>query len=113
MIRTVVAFVIAVAVALVAGATSLSWFDQASFLEAAGPAASLSIGERLAWFGQTLYGLTFVNGTGLGFGLYPVLVFVALLIGFGVKLPIVPLHNWLPDAHVEALWPVAARGALT
>lgn len=30
------------------------------------------------------------------------LVFFALLIGFGVKLPIVPLHNWLPDAHVEA-----------
>lgn len=29
-------------------------------------------------------------------------VFFALLIGFGVKLPIVPLHNWLPDAHVEA-----------
>lgn len=84
MIRTVVAFVIAVAVALVAGAASLSWFDQASFLEAAGPSASLSIGERLTWFAQTLYGLTFVNGTGLGFGLYPVLVFVALLIGLGV-----------------------------
>ena len=30
------------------------------------------------------------------------LVFFALLIGFGVKLPLVPLHNWLPDAHVEA-----------
>ncbi|EIZ84284.1 MULTISPECIES: complex I subunit 4 family protein [Methylobacterium] len=30
------------------------------------------------------------------------LVFLALLVGFGVKLPIVPLHNWLPDAHVEA-----------
>ena len=30
------------------------------------------------------------------------LVLFALLIGFGVKLPIVPLHNWLPDAHVEA-----------
>lgn len=30
------------------------------------------------------------------------LVFFALLTGFGVKLPIVPLHNWLPDAHVEA-----------
>ena len=30
------------------------------------------------------------------------LVFFALLIGFGVKLPTVPLHNWLPDAHVEA-----------
>jgi NADH-quinone oxidoreductase subunit M len=30
------------------------------------------------------------------------LVFFALLLGFGVKLPIFPLHNWLPDAHVEA-----------
>lgn len=30
------------------------------------------------------------------------LVFFALLIGFGVKLPTVPVHNWLPDAHVEA-----------
>lgn len=31
-----------------------------------------------------------------------VFVFFALLLGFGVKLPTVPLHNWLPDAHVEA-----------
>lgn len=30
------------------------------------------------------------------------LVFAALLVGFGLKMPIVPLHNWLPDAHVEA-----------
>lgn len=30
------------------------------------------------------------------------LVFFALLLGFGVKLPTFPLHNWLPDAHVEA-----------
>ncbi|MCJ2554629.1 MAG: NADH-quinone oxidoreductase subunit M [Candidatus Thermoplasmatota archaeon] len=30
------------------------------------------------------------------------LLFVALLIGFGTKLPMVPLHTWLPDAHVEA-----------
>ncbi len=29
-------------------------------------------------------------------------VFIAFLIGFGVKLPMVPLHTWLPDAHVEA-----------
>jgi NADH-quinone oxidoreductase subunit M len=27
---------------------------------------------------------------------------LGLVLGFGVKLPIVPLHNWLPDAHVEA-----------
>ena len=28
--------------------------------------------------------------------------FIALLIGFGIKLAIVPVHTWLPDAHVEA-----------
>ena len=29
-------------------------------------------------------------------------VFLALLIGFAVKVPIFPLHTWLPLAHVEA-----------
>ena len=29
-------------------------------------------------------------------------VFLFLFIGFGVKLPIVPLHTWLPDAHSDA-----------
>ncbi|MCK4950136.1 MAG: NADH-quinone oxidoreductase subunit M [Thermoplasmata archaeon] len=35
-------------------------------------------------------------------GLYTDLLFFALLLGFGTKLPMVPLHTWLPDAHVEA-----------
>ncbi len=30
------------------------------------------------------------------------LAFWALLLGFVIKLPSVPLHTWLPDAHVEA-----------
>ena len=30
------------------------------------------------------------------------IVFLALLAGFAVKVPIVPLHTWLPLAHVEA-----------
>jgi NADH-quinone oxidoreductase subunit M len=30
------------------------------------------------------------------------IVFLSFLVGFGVKVPIVPLHTWLPDAHVEA-----------
>jgi NAD(P)H-quinone oxidoreductase subunit 4 len=30
-----------------------------------------------------------------------------LLVGFGIKIPIVPLHTWLPDAYVEASPPVA------
>jgi NADH-quinone oxidoreductase subunit M len=35
------------------------------------------------------------------------LVFVLLFLGFAVKLPIIPLHSWLPDAHVEAPTPVS------
>ncbi len=30
------------------------------------------------------------------------LAFVALFIGFAIKVPIFPFHTWLPDAHVEA-----------
>jgi len=29
-------------------------------------------------------------------------IFLALLFGFIVKMPVVPFHTWLPDAHVEA-----------
>ncbi len=35
------------------------------------------------------------------------LIFLGLLIGFGVKIPIFPLHGWLPLAHVEAPSPVS------
>jgi NAD(P)H-quinone oxidoreductase subunit 4 len=33
---------------------------------------------------------------------FQLLAYVGLLIAFGVKLPIFPLHTWLPDAHSEA-----------
>ncbi|MBL0742540.1 complex I subunit 4 family protein [Chryseolinea lacunae] len=33
--------------------------------------------------------------------------FLLLVIGFGIKLPMVPLHTWLPDAHVEAPTPIS------
>ncbi len=32
----------------------------------------------------------------------PAAIFLALLIGFAVKLPVFPLHTWLPDAHTDA-----------
>ena len=40
---------------------------------------------------------------------YParVVAFVLLLIGFAIKLPSVPVHTWLPDAHVEAPTPIS------
>jgi len=33
--------------------------------------------------------------------------FIVLFFAFGIKVPIVPLHTWLPDAHVEAPTPVS------
>jgi NADH-quinone oxidoreductase subunit M len=33
--------------------------------------------------------------------------FVAMFAGFAVKVPVVPVHTWLPDAHVEAPTPVS------
>lgn len=36
-----------------------------------------------------------------------IVISVLLLIGFAVKMPIVPLHTWLPDAHTDAPTPVS------
>jgi NADH-quinone oxidoreductase subunit M len=41
----------------------------------------------------TLFGLT-MN--------FAKVMFVALYIGFAIKVPVFPFHTWLPDAHVEA-----------
>lgn len=35
------------------------------------------------------------------------LIFAGFFIGFGVKMPVFPLHGWLPLAHVEAPSPVS------
>jgi len=42
----------------------------------------------------------------LGFAFTKV-AFVALFIGFAIKIPMFPFHTWLPDAHVEAPTPVS------
>ncbi len=56
----------------------------------------------LAFYGDTI---TF-DITALGLKQYPIglelFAYAGLLIAFGVKLPIFPLHTWLPDAHGEA-----------
>ncbi|WP_138497693.1 NAD(P)H-quinone oxidoreductase subunit 4 [Nostoc sp. PA-18-2419] len=71
-------------------------------------AASIFIlvaGFAMAFSGDTV---SFDTAT-LGMKEYPktleLLVYAGFLIAFGVKLPIFPLHTWLPDAHGEASAP--------
>lgn len=52
----------------------------------------------------TLYQLSDLNGgeTKLLDASAQTLVFLSFLLAFGVKIPMWPVHTWLPDAHVEA-----------
>ncbi|MGE0876345.1 MAG: hydrogenase 4 subunit F [Burkholderiales bacterium] len=36
------------------------------------------------------------------------IAFIFLLVGYGTKVGLVPLHNWLPDAHAEGPTPISA-----
>lgn len=36
-----------------------------------------------------------------------VILLSLILVGFGIKIPLVPFHTWLPDAHVEASTPIS------
>jgi NAD(P)H-quinone oxidoreductase subunit 4 len=74
--------------------------------------AAASVFILLAGLGMAFYGDTFtLNMAELGLKDYSLgfelLVYAGLLIAFGVKLPIFPLHTWLPDAHSEAPAPVS------
>jgi NAD(P)H-quinone oxidoreductase subunit 4 len=73
-------------------------------------AASIFIliaGLAMAFYGDTV---TF-DMIQLGLKDYPLalelLLYAGLLIAFGVKLAIFPMHTWLPDAHGEASAPVS------
>jgi len=44
--------------------------------------------------------------TFLGFR-FATVMFMFLFVGFAIKLPSVPVHTWLPDAHVEAPTPIS------
>ncbi|MGI0479867.1 NAD(P)H-quinone oxidoreductase subunit 4 [Geminocystis sp. CENA526] len=75
--------------------------------------ALASIFILVAGLGMALYGggeITF-DMVALGLKEYPigleVLLYGGLLIAFGVKLAVFPLHTWLPDAHGEASSPVS------
>ncbi len=67
----------------------------------------LAAGLGLAFYGDNV---TF-DIAELGMKNYPlaleVFAYVGFLIAFAVKLPVFPLHTWLPDAHSEASSPVS------
>jgi NAD(P)H-quinone oxidoreductase subunit 4 len=75
--------------------------------------AAASIFILVAGLAMALYGggdVTF-DMVALGMKDYPLglelLLYAGLLIAFGVKLAVFPLHTWLPDAHGEASAPVS------
>lgn len=52
------------------------------------------------------FALTAINTTSLPVKIQMILL-IGVLIGFGIKIPLVPFHTWLPDAHVEASTPIS------
>ena len=61
-----------------------------------------------AWTGGVSFDYSVLATKIPALGLVPQLVIaVTTFVGFAVKLPIFPLHTWLPDAHVEAPAPVS------
>jgi NAD(P)H-quinone oxidoreductase subunit 4 len=61
----------------------------------------------LAWFGGSnsfTYNPTLAHALPLS---QQFLLLGALLLGFGIKMPLFPFHTWLPDAHVEASTPIS------
>ncbi|MDM7937739.1 MAG: NADH-quinone oxidoreductase subunit M [Cyanobium sp. CZS 48M] len=56
--------------------------------------------------GSVDFSLTPITSERLALGSQLVLL-GALLVGFGIKVPLFPFHNWLPDAHTEASTPVS------
>jgi NAD(P)H-quinone oxidoreductase subunit 4 len=56
--------------------------------------------------GNVDFSLTPVTSERLSMG-SQLLLLGALLVGFGIKIPLVPFHSWLPDAHTQASTPVS------
>jgi NAD(P)H-quinone oxidoreductase subunit 4 len=61
----------------------------------------------LVWLSHApSFALANLNATALPLGTQ-ILLLAGILIGFGIKIPLVPFHTWLPDAHVEASTPIS------
>ncbi|MGE3062318.1 MAG: proton-conducting transporter membrane subunit [bacterium] len=83
-----------------------------------------SIGIAIGFLGIIFLSITFKHADSLFFadfynytdGVTPLFLkisFLFILIGFGTKMGLAPLHFWLPDAHSEAPSPVSAMLSAT
>lgn len=57
------------------------------------------------------FDLEILGSGSLGISTLPIntqlILLAGIVIGFGIKIPLVPFHTWLPDAHVEASTPIS------
>ncbi|NJK41764.1 MAG: NADH-quinone oxidoreductase subunit M [Acaryochloridaceae cyanobacterium SU_2_1] len=66
------------------------------------------VGILALYFNSEPHTFNLMELTGMDFGFgFQKLVFLALFVGFAVKVPTFPFHTWLPDAHVEAPTPIS------
>ncbi len=101
----------------------VSFYNKSSAIEAAWKYLVInSIGLLLGFFGMILYFTSLPQESISGFVDWNVLIlhapllnpviakiaFIFVLIGFGTKVGLAPMHTWLPDAHGKAPAPVSA-----
>lgn len=101
----------------------VSFYNKPSSLEAALKYVILnSVGLLIGFFGVILLLSSATKGLGNvlldwdslrvhAFGIDPLVAktaFIFILVGFGTKVGLVPMHTWLPDAHSKAPAPISA-----
>jgi hydrogenase-4 component F len=101
----------------------ISFYNKPQAIEAAWKYLIInSIGLLLGFFGTLLFFTSLIGMKDMGFTTWSTLqanashfdptiakiAFIFVLIGYGTKVGIAPMHTWLPDAHSKAPAPISA-----
>ena len=101
----------------------ISFYNKPHAMEAAWKYLIInSIGLLLGFFGTLLFFTSMIGMKGAGFTTWNILLlnathfdptiakiaFIFVLIGYGTKVGLAPMHTWLPDAHSKAPVPISA-----